>query len=333
VAVTKHSTKPEHDAGPEEVVSIRIGISSCLLGQPVRFDGGHKRDRYLTDTLGQYFQWVPVCPEVELGLGTPRETIRLVQFDDAVRLTATKTGEDITRSMQSFARRRVGDLGDERLSGYILKSRSPSCGMERVKVYQPKGPARNTGRGLFAEALMERFPNLPVEEEGRLCDPRLRENWIDRVFAYHALSGLWTRRWTVGHLVRFHTRHKLVLLAHSPEAYGRLGRLVAEAKRVPRAELRSRYETEFMAAMKKIATIKKNTNVLQHMLGYFKRDLDAASRHELLSLIEDYRREIVPLIVPLTLIKYFVRILDVSYLQDQAYLSPHPRELALRNHV
>lgn len=312
---------------------IRVGISACLLGQRVRFDGGHKHDRYLTDTLGQHFEWVPVCPEVEVGLGTPREPVRLVRREGEVRLATTRTDVDLTQRMRAFAGARVAALAEEDLSGYILKKDSPSCGMERVRVYAPKGPATRDGQGLFAAALLEQFPDLPVEEEGRLCDPRLRENWVERVFAYHAIKRLWASRWGVGKLVDFHSRYKLVLLAHAPKECGELGRLVARAKSFPRAELRAQYQREFMSALKKIATTKKNTNVLQHMLGYFRNELDSVSRQELMTHIEDYRRGLVPLVVPLTLIRHYVRILGVAYLQDQVYLNPHPKELALRNHV
>ncbi len=312
---------------------IRIGISACLLGEKVRFDGGHKHDRYLTDTLGQHFQWVPVCPEIEIGLGTPRETIHLVQLADDIRLVTTKTKVDLTDKMRSYAKSRAAELAKEDLSGYILKKDSPSCGMERVKLHHEKAAPRRAGRGMFAESLIERLPNLPVEEEGRLCDPRLRENWVERVFAYHALKQLWARRWKLGDLVEFHTRYKFAVLAHSQAEYRELGRLVADAKRVPRGELRERYESGFMTALRKIATPKKNANVLQHILGFFKKELDSPSRQELLAHIEDYRQGIVPLIVPLTLIRHYVRILHVPYLQDQVYLEPHPKELALRNHV
>ena len=206
-----------------ERTGIRIGISACLLGQEVRFDGGHKRDRFLTDTLGQYVDWVPVCPEVEMGLGTPRETIRLVQLGDAIRLRSTKTDVDLTTRMKKFARRRVAELAGEALNGFVLKKDSPSCGMERVKVHQLKGASRRSGRGLFAEALLERLPNLPVEEEGRLCDPRLRENWVERVFAYQDITRLWNSRWKVGDLVNFHTRYKFTLLSHAETEYRELG--------------------------------------------------------------------------------------------------------------
>lgn len=321
------------DKPPAIQEPIRIGISSCLLGEEVRFDGGHKHDRYLTGTLGQYFEWVPVCPEVEVGLGTPRETIRLIEIDGQTRLRTAKTDVDLTEPMHEYARQRVAGLAAADLCGYILKKGSPSCGMERVKLYQLKGPAKRTGVGLFAAALSERFPNLPIEEEGRLCDPRLRENWVERVFAYHALQQLWRSGWRISALVEFHTRYKLILLAHDEAKYRELGRLVADAKTLSRDELRATYESMFMAALKQLATPGENVNVLQHMLGYFSKQLDAHSRQELITHIEDYQRGLVPLIVPLTLIRHYVRLLDVAYLQDQVYLNPHPKELALRNHV
>ena len=319
-------------SGPADL-RIRVGISACLLGEPVRYDGGHKRDPYLVEILGRYVEWVPVCPEVELGLGTPRETLRLVRIGEDVRMVMPKTGQDHTEGMRALARKRVHELEKENLCGYILKKGSPSCGMERVRVFDAHGVPAKSGRGLFAEALLHHFPNLPVEEEGRLSDPRLRENFIERAFAYRRLRTLFAARWKVGELVTFHTAHKLLLMAHSPKAYASLGRLVAEAKRIPRATLCERYESEFMRVLGEIATAKRHANVLQHIVGYFRDQLDADSRRELLSLIEDYRRSLVPLIVPITLIRHYVRRFDVAYLRGQIYLQPHPKELMLRNHV
>jgi len=313
--------------------SIRIGISACLLGEKVRFDGGHKRDPFLVESFGRYVEWVQVCPEVELGLGTPRETLRLVRISNDVRLLMPKSGADHTEAMRAYAVRRLNELAKENLSGYILKKDSPSCGMERVRVYDAHGVPAKSGRGLFAEALLQHFPHLPVEEEGRLTDPRLRENFIERVFAYVRLRSLFSGHWKVGDLVVFHTAHKLLLMAHSPHAYQSLGRLVAEAKSVPRAELRQRYESDFMGALREMATTKRHTNVLQHMAGYFSKQLDSDSRLELQSLLEDYRAGLVPLVVPLTLIRHYVRKYDVTYLRGQVYLEPHPKELMLRNHV
>jgi uncharacterized protein YbgA (DUF1722 family)/uncharacterized protein YbbK (DUF523 family) len=312
---------------------IRIGISSCLLGEQVRFDGGHKHDRFITNTLGQYFEWVPVCPEVELGLGTPRETIRLVQIDGGVGLVMQKSGRDLTEEMRDYARERVRQLAKEGLGGYILKSDSPSCGMTRVRVYAASGMPTRNGTGFFARELLDYYPDLPIEEEGRLSDPHLRENWVERVFAYRRLRALWELRWTVKDLVAFHTAHKLILLAHSPKAFQDLGRLVAAAKGSSRQELKRQYQTEFMTALKILATRGRHANVLQHMAGYFKKQLDEASRRELLDHIEDYRKGFLPLIVPITLLNHYVRRFGEPYLEGQIYLNPHPKELALRNHV
>jgi uncharacterized protein YbgA (DUF1722 family)/uncharacterized protein YbbK (DUF523 family) len=312
---------------------IRIGVSACLLGEKVRFDGGHKRDPYLVESFGRYVEWVPVCPEVELGLGTPRETLRLVRISSDIRMIMPKTGTDHTDAMRAYAARRVRELAKEDLSGYILKKDSPSCGMERVRVFDAHGVPAKSGRGLFAEALLQHFPLLPFEEEGRLTDPRLRENFVERVFAYARLRSLFSGHWKVGDLVVFHTAHKLLLMAHSPHAYQSLGRLVAEARALLREELKHRYESEFMVALREMATTKRHTNVLQHMAGYFSKQLDSDSRQELQSLLQDYRAGLVPLIVPLTLIRHYVRKYDVTYLRGQVYLEPHPKELMLRNHV
>ncbi len=312
---------------------IRLGISACLLGERVRFDGGHKRDPFLVETLGPFVEWVPVCPEVESGMAAPRESLRLVQAGREIRLITSKTAEDRTASMRSFARRRLEELADTELCGFVLKKDSPTCGLERVKVYGTAGVPLKSGRGLFADALVMRFPRLPVEEEGRLKDPRLRENFIERVFAYRRLTNLFAARWSIGDVVRFHTIHKLTLMAHRPEAYQRLGRLVAAGKSMDRHEFRERYSSEFMAALTAIATPRRQANVLQHMLGYFKQALDRESRGELLGLIEDHAIGRVPLIVPLTLFGHHIRRCGVSYLAEQVYLRPHPAELMLRNHV
>ncbi len=311
---------------------IRIGVSTCLLGEQVRFDGGHKRDPFLVETFGRYVEWVPVCPEVEAGLGVPRASMHLRRIEDEVRLVTTKTGIDHTDRMHRYAARRVDALKTHELCGYVLKKNSPSCGMERVKIYGRSGPVAN-GRGLFAEALLQAFPHLPVEEEGRLTDPRLRENFVERVFAYRRLRSLFRSHWTLGRLVAFHTAHKLQLMAHSPRLYAELGRLVAGAKVLVRAALQAAYETQFMNTLEVMATPKRHVNVLQHILGYFTDRLDSAARHELIGLIEDYGRGLLPLVVPLTMVRHYVRQFEIGYLQAQTYLDPHPKELMLRNHV
>jgi len=319
---------PEPDDRP------RLGISACLLGDQVRFDGGHKRDPFLVEILSPHVCWVRVCPEVEVGMGTPRETLRLERRDGrAIRMVTTRTGIDHTGAMSAWARKRLTELEREQLSGYVLKKDSPSCGMERVKVFDASGMPERTGRGIFAEALLQRFPNLPVEEEGRLSDPRLRENFIERVFAYQRLRRFFAGRWSIGGLVAFHTSHKMSLLSHSTARYQELGRLVASAAGMPRAELRGAYESRFMRTLALVADARRHTNVLMHMAGHLKKQLDGPSRQELAATIDEYRRGLVPLVVPITLLRHHARQHDTSYLLGQSYLEPHPRELMLRNRV
>jgi len=274
-----------------------------------------------------------VCPEVESGMAAPRESLRLAQVGKEIRLITNKTAQDQTSSMRGYARRRLEELADAELCGFVLKKDSPTCGLERVKVYGMSGMPLKSGRGLFADALVTRFPRLPVEEEGRLNDPRLRENFIERVFAYRRLAKLFASRWSMGDVVRFHTIHKLTLMAHRPESYQRLGRLVAAGKSMDRQEFQARYSSDFMAALSAIATPRRQANVHQHMLGYFKDTLDPADRRELLTLIESHAAGQVPLVVPLTLFAHHIRRRGVPYLADQTYLEPHPVELMLRNHV
>jgi uncharacterized protein YbgA (DUF1722 family)/uncharacterized protein YbbK (DUF523 family) len=312
---------------PEGLPPIRIGISSCLLGEAVRFDGGHKRNPFLTETLGRFVEWLPVCPEVECGLGTPRESMRLVRDEKGVRLLTVRTKRDLTEQLESYASARVEQLAGDELCGYVVKKDSPSCGLARVKVYDGHAMPTRNGRGLFTVRLLERFPALPVEEEGRLSDPDLRENFVERVFGYWRLRRLFRGTWNLGSLVRFHTSHKLVLMAHAPEAYSRLGRLVANACSLEHPEVERRYTAGFMAALSIPASRPRHTNVLQHMAGFFKRCLDRPSRAELAGAIDEYQRELVPLVVPLTLLRHHVRARDVRYLAGQLYLEPYPKEL------
>jgi uncharacterized protein YbgA (DUF1722 family)/uncharacterized protein YbbK (DUF523 family) len=316
---------------------IRLGISSCLLGQRVRYDGQHKLDRFLRDTLGDYVEYVPVCPEVECGLPTPREPMRLVGDPAAPRLMTIRTGRDLTDQMLGWARERLDGLATEGLSGFIFKSKSPSSGMERVKVYPRQSGAnnvpRNVGSGLFAAAFMRRFPTLPVEEDGRLNDARLRENFIERIFVMGRWRELAESGGRLGPLVEFHTRHKLLMLAHSPRHYREMGRLVAGGKQRDRTELLERYQALLMEGLELVATPKKNANVLHHLMGYFKKQLSADEKQELLELIDRYRRGYIPLVVPVTLVAHYVRKHRQPYLSQQVYLNPHPLELSLRNHA
>jgi uncharacterized protein YbgA (DUF1722 family)/uncharacterized protein YbbK (DUF523 family) len=314
---------------------IRLGISACLLGEPVRFDGGHQWDRFITDTLGQYVEFVPVCPEAECGLGVPREAMRLVGDPESPRLVTVRTKIDLTDRMVTWARTRVGELEQEDLCGFIFKSKSPSSGMERVRVYPETGQGSpvTRGVGMFARIFMEHFPLLPVEEEGRLHDPVLRENFIERIFVLQRWRALLAAKPHLGDLVAFHTRHKLLILAHSTNHYRGLGRLVARAKEIPVREFYADYQSGLMEALRLKATAKKNTNVLSHLMGYFKKDLTPDEKQELLEVINHYHQGFVPLVVPITLINHYVRKYHQPYLKDQFYLHPHPVELQLRNHV
>ena len=314
-------------------VPLRLGISRCLLGDEVRFDGGHKRDSFLTDVFGRYVEWVPVCPEVEAGLGTPREAMRLVGDPQQPRLVTIKNETDHTRALETMTTNRIAELKNLDLSGYVFKKGSPSCGMERVRIYNEHGKLSRNGVGLFARAFIEQFPLIPVEEEGRLCDPTLRENFIERVFCYRRWQDLVQNGVTRQALVQFHTIHKYLLLAHSPQQYEVLGRLVGQAHQHRPKELAQRYGELFIKALAVKATVRKHVNVLQHILGYFKKQLGAHEKAELLGVIGDYHRGLTPLVVPLTLIKHYAQIFNVSYIRDQVYLNPHPKELMLRNHV
>jgi uncharacterized protein YbgA (DUF1722 family)/uncharacterized protein YbbK (DUF523 family) len=287
----------------------------------------------VTDILGRYVEWVPVCPEVEAGLGTPREAMRLVGDPEHLRLMTIKSGKDHTQALATMTAARLPALEGLDLSGFVFKKDSPSCGVERVRTYNEHGMPGRKGVGLFARAYIERFPLIPVEEEGRLCDPLLRENFIERVFCYRRWRDLFEGGVTRKAVVHFHTIHKYLLLAHSAQHYQRLGRLVAQAKAYGPQDLAGRYGELFMQALSVRATMRKHVNVLQHILGYFKERLDAAEKAELAGVIADYHRGLTPLIVPLTLIKHYVQIFDVAYIRHQVYLSPHPKELMLRNHV
>ena len=315
------------------LTEIRLGISSCLLGEKVRYDGGHKLDHFITETLGKFVEFVPVCPEVECGLGIPREAMHLVAAPDGPRLVTIRTQVDYTERLRAWAQKRVVELEREDLCGFIFKSGSPSSGMERVKIYYGKGEPAKTGVGLFAREFMQHFPLLPVEDEGRLHDPALRENFLERLFTMNRWRETLALESKRGHLVDFHTRHKLLIMSHSPKHYGILGKLVAQIKEMPLPEVYERYQTLLMEALRLKSTIKKNVNVLLHVMGYFKRNLSSAEKEELLEIIEEYRQSYIPLIVPVTLENHYVRKYDQAYLKDQYYLHPHPIELKLRNHV
>lgn len=313
---------------------IPIGISTCLLGHSVRFDGGHKRDRYITDTLSQYFEWVPFCPEVSAGLGVPRPTLRLQRRGKDVRVEQPSTGTDHTENLTQVADEHCKRLSKTYIAGYLLKSGSPSCGKGGIKIYSEQGiRPEGGGVGVFAEALKHAFPHLPIEDEGRLCDPGLRENWVARVFIYHHVQKSLRQRPSPKKLIELHSRLKYVILAHCPKAYSQLGRLVAQCSQGPIYDHIQRYESVLMDSIKKIATRNKHRNVLLHILGYFKKTLSVEVRKELLQSIDDYSEGILPLVVPVTLLSHYAKLEKIPYLLQQIYLQPHPKELGLRNSI
>jgi uncharacterized protein YbgA (DUF1722 family)/uncharacterized protein YbbK (DUF523 family) len=312
---------------------IRVGVSSCLLGEHVRYDGGHKHDHYITDTLGRFFSLLPLCPEVGCGLPVPREAMRLEGDPDHPRLMTRQSRIDMTDQMLAFCADKVRELESADLCGFIFKKDSPSSGLFRVKVYGTSGIPVKSGSGLFAAAVARHFPLLPMEEEGRLNDPHIRENFIERVFCYHRWKVFLRGAPSLGELVEFHTRHKLLVMSHSTQIYREMGVLVAHGREMKREELFRHYEELLMKGLALHATARKNTNVLMHIMGYFKKELSPDEKSELLETIGQYHDQLVPLLVPLTLLKHYVNKYDRAYLKQQVYLAPHPAELMLRNHV
>lgn len=323
----------ENPARESRFPRVKIGVSSCLLGQEVRYDGGHKRDQFLVDSLSRYADFVPICPEVAIGLGIPRPPIRLVGDPDQPRAVgANDPTIDVTGRLQSFARETVASLGD--ISGYILKKGSPSCGMERVKVYSREGgAAQRKGQGIFARVLTDHMPLLPVEEEGRLNNPVLKENFLTRVFVFHRWQQLITEGLSSRALLAFQSGHKYLVMAHSQAAYQRMGRLLANLRNVDLDAVALMYATELMTALARRATRKRHANTLQHIAGYLKRSIDSGDKQELSYNIDAYRRGQVPLIVPITLFRHYFRRHPDPYMERQVYLHPHPDELSLRNSI
>jgi len=311
---------------------ITLGISSCLLGNPVRYDDGHKLDHFLADTLGRYVDWVPVCPEAACGLGVPREAMRLVGDPADPQLVTIESGIDHTTKLKRWARQRVVELEQEALCGFVFKARSPSCGVRDATIFDANGREQSSGPGIFVQLLTKRFPFFPVEDEGRLHDPLLRENFIVRVFVYKRWQEYVQKDGSIGGLVAFHSNHKYLIMAHSQKHYRELGNLVAKGKTIRREKLLREYIETLMAGLKLPATAKKNTNVLQHMAGYFKEQLSPEEKKELQEVIKNYHDGLLPLIVPITLLNHYVRKYREPYLSRQVYLHPYPLELMLRNH-
>lgn len=313
---------------------IKVGISACLIGQAVRFDGGHKRSSFCERDLGAHFDYHPVCPEMAIGLGAPRAAIRLVRRKGEIRAEASNGSFDVTDKLIAFSEQQAGQL--DFLSGYILCAKSPSCGMERVRVYAAgdkgsggEGGAKE-GTGLFARALMAANPLLPVEEDGRLCDPVLRENFVLRVFAYHDWQQLLARGLSAAGLIAFHSRYKYLVLSHATGHYRALGTLLGNLGKANLQEVAERYIQGLMTALTLRANRRSHTNVLMHLQGYFKRVLTPSQKQELTEAIDKYRVGIFPLLVPLTLLRHHLREHPNPYLAEQVYLNPHPETLRLR---
>lgn len=315
-------------------MKIKLGVSSCLLGEEVRYDAGHKHNTYINKTLATYFDFISVCPEVGCGLPIPRPAMRLIGDSLNPRLITTHTKEDYTDQMKVFCQNKVKELAQEDLCGFIFKKDSPSSGLYRVKIYSENGTSVRSGRGIFARYFTEEYPLLPIEEEGRLSDPDLRENFIESVFYYRRWKDFLQDEPSIAKLMDFHAQHKLLFMSHSPEFLRQLGRLTANAfSRNDLNQVLKEYEEISMKAMRLQATVKKHVNVLMHIMGYFKKELTSDEKKELLSIIDQYHQSFVPLIVPLTLLKHYVRKFNEPYLIKQIYLNPHPSELMLRNHV
>ena len=313
------------------VDKIKIGVSGCLLGQEVRFNGQHKFHWYINEILGKYFEYVSMCPEVEIGMGIPRKTVRLVGDLKNPEMIEPKSGTNWTSKMNDYSRKKIARLGD--LSGFLFKKGSPSCGVFRAKVYQKNGIPLANGRGLFADYFCKRWPLIPVEEEGRLNDSKLRENFLERVFGYHRLKTLMEKRFKRSDWIKFHERNKFLLLSHSRKHYTMLGQLVARIAQETSGDFKDKYASGYMEALALNTTPKKHSDALLHILGFLKKTTTSKQKADLLSSIENYRNGVVPLIVPITLLNHYITINEVPYITDQYYLNPHPADLSLRNHV
>ncbi|KMQ50373.1 Hypothetical protein CHISP_2736 [Chitinispirillum alkaliphilum] len=311
---------------------VRLGISSCLLGERVRYDGNHKLDRFLLETLGRYIQWVAVCPEVESGLGVPREAMRLVEKEGKISLVTINSGMDLTAKVSDYSREKAAQIKRIRLCGFVFKSKSPTSGLKDVKIYNENGGVKRKGTGIFASEFIKKNWWLPVEDNGRLHNPEIRENFLERVFVYARWCDLINGPLSIKALVDWHTDHKLLIMAHSPSKVKALGQLLSSNPKNIRRVYYG-YFTTLMQIVKTISTVKKNVNVLQHIAGYFKKDLSRDEKAELVEVIENYHSSLVPLIVPITLLNHYVRKYNKTYLKRQVYLNPHPLELKLRNHL
>ena len=311
---------------------IKIGVSACLLGEKIRPDGRHARSHYLTQTLSKYVEFIPLCPEMACGMGINREPVRQVDCADRIRLIGYDTGEDWTERMDSWCERILVGLEEDELCGFILKNNSPSCALKMGKVYSTTGKAPRREQGFFTTRLAKHYPLLPLESDDGLKNPILRENFIRRIFVLDRWHSFLKRGGGIGHLVDFHTRHKMLIRAHDLRGYRELGRLLGESTIQTQNEVIDTYAALLFKSLELKTTRKKNSDVLMHAAGYFKKDLDSDDKQEIQSMIYAYKSGKVPLIVPMTLINHHARKLDKGYLVQQLYFHPNPSELKLLNH-
>jgi len=311
---------------------ITIGVSACLLGRKVRFDGGHKRSRFITDALAGHFEFAAFCPEMAIGMGAPRQPIRLVGEDQNPQAVGVKTPQlNVTQPLRDYGKKIAGEI--DGLCGFIFKKDSPSCGMERVKVYNDKGTPERSGTGIFAREIIKAHPLLPVEEEGRLNDADLRDNFVTRVYVYARWKALIAGGLSKSGLIDFHTGHKYLVLSHSTMVYKQLGQMLSDLTRAPLADIADSYIARLMQTLSKPATRKRHSNVLQHLLGYLKNHLDSPHRADLNETIDAYRRGEFPLVVPIRLLQHHFSMHPHTYIKKQVYLNPHPQALLLRNNL
>ncbi len=310
---------------------MKIGVSSCLMGIKCRYDGCSNKDDFILDELSEYFEFESYCPEDPV-FGTPRDTIRLVEVDKDIRVLVSKTAEDVTQKLRQSSQKFAQKAASDDLCGFILKSKSPTCGLERVKVYQQKeAPSEKKGVGLFAQELKNTFKYLPIEEEGRLNDPWLKENFLMQVFAYGDLKEFLKNVTSPNELVEFHTSYKYLILAKSEHSYKTLGNIVANNPKRELHEQLKLYEEEFLKAISEKSTINKTYNVLLHITGYFKKLITKEEKEHILNACNEYKNEYIPLIAVTKIINLYVARFDQSYLAKQKFLHPYPKELGLRS--
>ncbi|KAB7884944.1 YbgA family protein [Poseidonibacter ostreae] len=314
---------------------MKLGISSCLLGTNCRYDGGHSRDRFITDMLGDYFEFVPYCPE-KMIFTTPREAIRLVRTEDEdIRVKTSTENVDVTSKLVDISKQLANQIQDDDLCGFILKSKSPTCGLERVKVYASKKNAMSekNGIGVFAKELKDKYPLLPLEEEGRLGDAWLRENFLMQIFSYKNIFEFLKNNPSAKDLVEFHTSYKYMIYAKSHQSYKELGQIVANHDKKDIKIVLEDYKHAFLNAISLKGSISNTYNVLLHLYGYFKKDISKDEKTEILDTLEEFKNEVIPLIAVIKILNLYIKRFNIEYLKTQKFLNPYPKELALRSKV